>query len=81
MLSPAARRPGGVLGLAVALWATDLLRGLKPGWIALGAALFCILPLEMLWLKRIGALPRGGRVGGRRPRPWNAGRTPLHRGA
>ena len=44
ILSPDARRLGVVLSLAVALWATDFIHGLKPGWIALGAGLACILP-------------------------------------
>lgn len=52
MLSPAARRLGVVLGGAVVLWATDFLHGLKPGWIALGAGLLCILPpLALVGLK------------------------------
>ena len=52
MLSPAARRLAVVLSLAVALWATDFLHGLKPGWIALGAGLACILPpLALVGLK------------------------------
>jgi hypothetical protein len=44
LLTPAARRLGVVLGIAVSLWATDFLHGLKPGWIALGAGLACMLP-------------------------------------
>ena len=44
MLGAPARRLRFVLGIAVALWATDFLHGLKPGWIALGAGLMCILP-------------------------------------
>lgn len=52
VLSPAARRLGVVLGLAVAFWATDFIHGLKPGWIALGAGLLCILPpLALVGLK------------------------------
>ncbi|MFM9943134.1 MAG: SLC13 family permease [Hyphomicrobiaceae bacterium] len=52
VLSGAARRLGLVLGLAVSMWATDFLHGLKPGWIALGAGLLCILPpLALVGLK------------------------------
>lgn len=39
-----ARRLAVVLGLAVTLWATDFLHGLKPGWVALGAAVLCMVP-------------------------------------
>ncbi|MEZ5850203.1 MAG: SLC13 family permease [Hyphomicrobiaceae bacterium] len=39
-----AKRLAVVLCLTVALWATDVLHGLKPGWIALGAAILCLLP-------------------------------------
>lgn len=39
-----AKRLAVVLCLTVALWATDVLHGLKPGWIALGAAFLCLLP-------------------------------------
>lgn len=44
ILTPAARRLGIVLGITVTLWATDVLHGLKPGWVALGAGLACMLP-------------------------------------
>lgn len=54
LLSPAARRVGVVLGLAVTLWATDFLHHLKPGWIALGAGLLCILPpLQLVALREV----------------------------
>jgi len=43
-LSRAARRLAVVLGATVALWASDVLHGLKPGWIAMGAAVLCLLP-------------------------------------
>lgn len=43
-LSRAARRLGVVLALTVLLWATDGWHGLKPGVVALIAALMCLLP-------------------------------------
>ena len=43
-LSFAARRLGIVLGFTLTLWATDVLHGLKPGWVAFGAAILCLLP-------------------------------------
>lgn len=43
-LSFAARRLAVVLAMTVALWSTDVLHGLKPGWIAMGAAILCLLP-------------------------------------
>ena len=33
-----------ILGLALTLWATDYLHGISPAWVALGAALVCLLP-------------------------------------
>ena len=58
-LSGAARRLGVVLALTVALWATDVLHGLKPGWIALGAAIFCLLPpLSLVTLRECFDLNR-----------------------
>lgn len=39
-----ARRLAILLGFTVLLWATDFIHGLKPGWIALGAGLLCLLP-------------------------------------
>ena len=42
--SPAERRLLGILVLALLLWATDSLHGLSPGWVALAAALVCMLP-------------------------------------
>lgn len=50
LLSPEARRVGIILGLAILLWATDFLHGIKPGWVALSAGLLCLLP-------GIGVLP------------------------
>ena len=42
--SAAERRLLMILILALALWATDALHGLSPGWVALAAALVCMLP-------------------------------------
>jgi di/tricarboxylate transporter len=39
-----AKRLAILLALTVAIWATDVLHGLKPGWVAVGAALVCLLP-------------------------------------
>jgi di/tricarboxylate transporter len=33
-----------ILAAALALWVTDVLHGVSPGWVALGAALLCITP-------------------------------------
>ncbi|MBC7780579.1 MAG: SLC13 family permease [Proteobacteria bacterium] len=33
-----------ILGCALALWATDFLHHIRPGWIGLGAGLACLLP-------------------------------------
>ena len=44
ILSRAARRLSVVLAITVALWMTDVLHGLKAGWIAAGSALLCLLP-------------------------------------
>lgn len=41
-----------VLLAALALWATDTLHGVKPAWVALGAAIVCVLP-------RVGVVPPG----------------------
>lgn len=43
-MSPAARRLALLLALTVALWVTDFLHHVKPGWIALAAALVCLVP-------------------------------------
>jgi anion transporter len=42
--SAAERRLLGILVLALLLWATDSLHGVSPGWVALTAALACMLP-------------------------------------
>lgn len=39
-----------VLGLALVLWMTDTLHGVSPAWIAMGAAVLCLLP-------RVGMVP------------------------
>lgn len=39
-----------VLGAALALWMTDFLHGIAPAWVAMAAALACLLP-------RVGMLP------------------------
>ena len=39
-----------ILAAALALWATDFIHHVSPAWIALGAALLCMLP-------RVGVLP------------------------
>ena len=44
------RRLMVILGVALALWATDFLHHVSPAWIALGAAFLCLLP-------RIGMVP------------------------
>lgn len=43
-LSRAARRLGIVLAITILLWATDFIHGVKPGAIAVGAGLLCLLP-------------------------------------
>ena len=43
-LSPAARRVAVILAIAIVLWATDVWHGVRPGWVALGAGLACVLP-------------------------------------
>ena len=40
-----------VLAVALVLWTTDFAHGIRPGWVALGAAVVCLLP-------RIGVLPQ-----------------------
>ncbi len=46
----AARRLMVILGVSLALWASDFVHHISPAWIALGAALACLLP-------RIGMVP------------------------
>ncbi len=40
----AARRLMVILGVSLALWASDFVHHISPAWIALGAALACLLP-------------------------------------
>ncbi len=49
-MSAEERRLALVLVVALAFWATDFLHGIKAGWIALAAAIVCLLP-------RVGMLP------------------------
>jgi anion transporter len=43
-MSAAERRLAWILAIAVVLWATDFLHGIRAGWIALAAAVACLLP-------------------------------------
>lgn len=43
-LSGAARRLAIVLGCTILLWVTDFAHGVKPGAVAVGAAVLCLLP-------------------------------------
>lgn len=49
-MSAEERRLAIILILAVVLWATDVVHGVRAGWVALAAAVACMLP-------RIGVLP------------------------
>ncbi len=49
-MSPEERRLSVILAGALVLWATDFLHGIRPGWIALAAAIITMMP-------RVGALP------------------------
>jgi di/tricarboxylate transporter len=49
-LTPEQQRMAVILVVAVALWATDFLHGIKAGWIALAAGTACFMP-------RIGVMP------------------------
>lgn len=49
-MSPEERRLTAILIGALALWASDFLHGMRPGWIALTAAILILMP-------RIGAVP------------------------
>lgn len=44
------KRLAAILLVSLALWATDFLHGIRPGWIGLGAAVVAMLP-------RVGAVP------------------------
>jgi len=50
VLSQEGIRVAAILGVAILAWATDFMHGIRPGWIALGAGLLCVMP-------RIGVLP------------------------
>ncbi len=49
-MSPAERRLSVILAGALLLWTTDFLHHIRPGWIALGAAIITLMP-------RVGAVP------------------------
>ena len=49
-LTPVQRRMVAILAVALVLWATDFLHGIKSGWIALAAGIACLLP-------RVGVMP------------------------
>ncbi len=49
-LTPEERRMVAILVVALALWATDFLHGIKSGWVALAAGIACLLP-------RVGVMP------------------------
>lgn len=49
-MSAEERRLAVILVLALLLWMTDTVHGVRPGWVALAAAVACLLP-------RIGVLP------------------------
>ena len=44
ILGAPARRLAMLLAVTVLLWVTDFMHHIKPGWIALAAGLFCLLP-------------------------------------
>ena len=43
-MSAAERRLAVILAIALLLWATDFMHGLRAGWVALAAAVTCLLP-------------------------------------
>ena len=49
-MSPEERRLSVILAGALLLWTTDFLHHIRPGWIALGAAIITLMP-------RVGAVP------------------------
>jgi anion transporter len=51
-MSPAERKVAVMLAVALILWATDFLHGVRAGWVALAAATACLMP-------RVGVLPFG----------------------
>ena len=50
VMSAAEKRLAVLLVIALLLWMTDTLHGVRAGWVALGAGLLCLMP-------RIGVLP------------------------
>lgn len=50
-MSPQERRLMVILFTALALWASDFVHGIRPGWIALTAAIIILMP-------RVGVVPR-----------------------
>lgn len=51
-MTPAEKRLALVLALCLALWLTDALHQISPGWIALAAALYCLWPASGLTSKK-----------------------------
>jgi anion transporter len=49
-MRPEERRMAAILAVSLALWVTDFLHKVQPGWIALAAGLACMLP-------KIGVMP------------------------
>lgn len=49
-LTPEQRRMMAILIVALVLWTTDFLHGIKAGWVAMAAALICLTP-------RVGVMP------------------------
>lgn len=45
-MSPAARRLAVVMAATLLLWTLDFLHGISPAWIALGAAIVCLMPFS-----------------------------------
>lgn len=43
-LSPEGRRLAMIVGVTLAVWATDFVHGIQPGWVAVAAALICLSP-------------------------------------
>ncbi len=43
-LSPEGRRLALIVGVTLAVWATDFVHGIQPGWVAVAAALICVSP-------------------------------------
>lgn len=52
-MTPAEKRLAVVLVGALALWATDTIHGVGPGWVGLGAAVACLLPALRLVPARV----------------------------